>query len=56
MEFRLTETARGTLLVVTESGFDMLPPERYADAFRMNSRGWEQQLENILAYVGKASH
>ncbi len=55
VEFRLTETAHGTLLILTESGFDKLPPERYADAFRMNSRGWEQQLENILAYVGKAS-
>lgn len=55
VEFRLEETARGTLLVVTESGFDNLPKERYADAFRMNSRGWEQQLDNIKAYVGKAS-
>jgi uncharacterized protein YndB with AHSA1/START domain len=55
VEFRLEETPGGTLLVVTESGFDKLPPERYTDAFRMNSRGWEQQLKNIEAYVGNAS-
>jgi uncharacterized protein YndB with AHSA1/START domain len=55
VEFRLTETGKGTLLVVTESGFDKLPKARYADAFRMNTRGWEQQLEQIGAYVSKAS-
>ena len=52
VEFRLEETSGGTRLVVTESGFDKLPPERFADAFRMNSRGWEQQLDNIRVYVG----
>jgi uncharacterized protein YndB with AHSA1/START domain len=55
VEFRLTETGKGTLLVVTESGFDKLPKARYADAFRMNTRGWEQQLEQIGAYVSKGS-
>jgi uncharacterized protein YndB with AHSA1/START domain len=55
VEFRLKEVPAGTLLVVTESGFDKLPKERYADAFRMNSRGWEIQLERIGAYVSKAS-
>ena len=55
VEFRLQEIVNGTLLVVTESGFDKLPNARYADAFRMNNRGWEQQLESIAAYVGKAS-
>lgn len=55
VEFRLEEITGGTLLVITESGFEKLPKERYADAFRMNSRGWEQQLDNIKAYVSKAS-
>ena len=55
VEFRLEETARGTLLVVTESGFDKLPKERFADAFRMNQRGWEQQLTNIQGYVSKTT-
>lgn len=55
VEFRLEEIKSGTLLVVTESGFEKLPKERYSDAFRMNSRGWEQQLEAIRAYVHKAA-
>jgi uncharacterized protein YndB with AHSA1/START domain len=55
VEFRLQDIANGTLLVVTESGLAKLPKERYADAFRMNSHGWEQQVENIRVYVGKAS-
>jgi uncharacterized protein YndB with AHSA1/START domain len=55
VELRLEETTGGTLLRVTESGFNKLPKERYADAFRMNSRGWAQQLENIDAYVSKTS-
>jgi len=55
VEFHLEEMPGGTLLRLTESGFDKIPMERYADAFRMNTHGWEQQLENIRAYAGKAS-
>jgi len=53
VEFRLEQIPEGTLLLVTESGFDKLPRERYTDAFRMNTRGWEQQMESIRGYVGK---
>jgi uncharacterized protein YndB with AHSA1/START domain len=42
----------GTLLTVTESGFDKVPPQRRLDAFRMNSRGWEMQMENIARHAG----
>jgi uncharacterized protein YndB with AHSA1/START domain len=52
VEFRLTETASGTLLVVTESGFDAIPPERRDEAFRANSEGWAIQLQNIDGYLG----
>ena len=38
-------------MTVVESGFDRLPPERIAEAFRMNERGWEEQLRNVQAYV-----
>ena len=55
VEFRLKAAAGGTLLTVTESGFARLPPERYEDAFRMNTRGWEQQMESIRDYVGKTA-
>jgi uncharacterized protein YndB with AHSA1/START domain len=53
VEFRLEKTAAGTLLQVTESGFDKLPAERRDEAWRMNSGGWEQQTKNIEAYVAK---
>lgn len=55
VEFRLEPTAGGTVLTVTESGFDKIPPARRAEAFRMNSGGWEQQMKNIQAYVDKTS-
>jgi hypothetical protein len=42
-------TAR--LLLVTESGFDKIPTNRRAEAFRMNERGWAAQLENIEHHV-----
>ena len=51
VEFRLEKTATRTLLFVTESGFDKVPSERRAEAFRMNDRGWSQQLENIEKHV-----
>jgi uncharacterized protein YndB with AHSA1/START domain len=54
VEFRLTEQAGGTLLTVTESGFDRVPLARRAEAFRMNSNGWAQQLKNIEHYVAAA--
>jgi uncharacterized protein YndB with AHSA1/START domain len=53
VEFRLEETAGGTLLTVTESGFQKLPPERRATALRMNEGGWSEQLENIERHVTK---
>jgi uncharacterized protein YndB with AHSA1/START domain len=41
----------GTLLTVVESGFDNVPPARRLEAFRMNDRGWEYQLNNIASHV-----
>jgi uncharacterized protein YndB with AHSA1/START domain len=51
VEFRLEKTAGGTLLEVTESGFDKVPSERRDEAFRMNDNGWAQQMKNIESYV-----
>jgi len=42
----------GTLLTVVESGFDKVPPHRRLEAFRMNSGGWEAQMENIKRHAG----
>lgn len=41
-----------TLLTVVESGFDRVPPGRRIEAFRMNTRGWQSQLDNIVRHVG----
>ena len=53
VEFRLEKTARGTLLVVTESGFDKLPDDRRLEAFRRNEGGWTQQMKNVENYVAQ---
>jgi len=51
VEFMLQPQDGGTLVTVVESGFDQLPPERLAEAFRMNERGWDEQLLNIRSHV-----
>jgi uncharacterized protein YndB with AHSA1/START domain len=53
VEFRLEKSAKGTLLMVTESGFDKIPSSRRLEAFRMNENGWGQQLKHIENYVGE---
>jgi uncharacterized protein YndB with AHSA1/START domain len=53
VEFRLEKSAKGTLLQVTESGFDKIPAGRRAEAFRMNEGGWAQQMKNIERYVAE---
>jgi uncharacterized protein YndB with AHSA1/START domain len=55
VQFRLKAAGAGTLLTVKESGFDKIPSDRRAEAFRMNTGGWTQQLNNIDAYVHDAS-
>ncbi len=52
--FTLKEVEDGTLLTVVESGFDSLPAERRLEAFRMNSGGWDAQVQNIEKHVAKA--
>jgi uncharacterized protein YndB with AHSA1/START domain len=49
--FTLAPVPEGTHLTVVESGFDSLPADRRAEAFRMNENGWKVQLENIDAHV-----
>jgi uncharacterized protein YndB with AHSA1/START domain len=51
VEFSLEPTSTGTLLTVTESGFDKLPPQRRETAFRGNEGGWSGQIKNIDRYV-----
>jgi len=49
--FELQDADGGTLLSVVESGFDNIPPARRLTAFRMNTGGWEQQMQNIEKHV-----
>jgi len=51
--FELQERPDGTLLKVTESGFDKVPIERRETAYRGNSEGWAIQVGNIERYVGQ---
>jgi uncharacterized protein YndB with AHSA1/START domain len=53
VEFRLEETAAGTLLVLTESGFDKIPADRRLEAFRRNDGGWTEQMKNIERHVAQ---
>lgn len=51
VEFRLAPEGEGTRLSLVESGFDAVPAHRRDEAFRMNDRGWAQQMDNIKAHV-----
>jgi uncharacterized protein YndB with AHSA1/START domain len=54
VEFRLEKIPNGTLLLLTESGFDKIPADRRAEAFRRNDGGWTEQMKNIEAHVAPA--
>ena len=53
VEFKLEKTAGGTLLLLTESGFDKIPSDRRAEAFRRNDGGWTEQMKNIECHVAQ---
>jgi uncharacterized protein YndB with AHSA1/START domain len=49
--FELEAAPGGTLLRITESGFDRIPLERRAKAFSMNEGGWEAQTRLVQKYL-----
>ncbi len=51
VEFTLEEVKGGTLLKLVESGFDRIPIERRAEAFKSNERGWAGQMTAIERYL-----
>lgn len=51
VEFRLEPKDNGTVLYLTESGFDALPKDRQFEAFRMNENGWTEQMSNIESHL-----
>jgi uncharacterized protein YndB with AHSA1/START domain len=54
VEFHLADAKGadgGTALTIIESGFDALPADRRAEAYRMDEGGWNGQLRNIEKHV-----
>jgi uncharacterized protein YndB with AHSA1/START domain len=52
VEFVLEDRPDGTLLTISESGFERIPAHRRAEAFRMNAQGWAIQAERVQRHVG----
>ena len=53
--FELQEKPDGTLLTITESGFENIPLARRAEALEGNEQGWEAQLMLIEKYLARAA-
>ncbi|WP_348749328.1 SRPBCC family protein [Pseudomonas rhodesiae] len=51
VEFTIEDHAPGILLRVVESGFNEIPADRRQKAFKMNSRGWDDQMGNIENFL-----
>jgi uncharacterized protein YndB with AHSA1/START domain len=51
--FELREVPEGTVLKITESGFDQIPLERRAKAFSGNEAGWEHQTKLVARYLAR---
>lgn len=51
VEFRLEPTPTGTLLRLTESGFENIPAARRGEAFLRNDGGWAEQMKSIERHV-----
>lgn len=56
VKFELEDMDNGTLLKVSESGFDHIPQIRRLKAFRMDSRGWDEQMSNIEQFLIAKAH
>ena len=55
VEFHLEQVTDGTLVTVTETGFDHISLARRAKAFGENTRGWEMQLAALERYAGQTA-
>jgi uncharacterized protein YndB with AHSA1/START domain len=53
--FELEEVPGGTMLTITESGFDRIPLERRAAVFAGNDAGWSHQARLIEKYLALAA-
>ena len=55
VEFALSEVSNGTVLTLTESGFDQIPLDRRAKAFTANDDGWTKQMTLIEKYLAQTA-
>ncbi|HYD07373.1 MAG TPA: SRPBCC family protein [Reyranella sp.] len=53
--FTLGDVEGGTLLTITETGFDRLPPDRRDEAFKGNAEGWEHQTRLVEKYLARGA-
>jgi len=51
VQFELVDAPDGTLLTLTESGFDKIPASHREEAFRMNEGGWGSKVVDLKRYV-----
>jgi uncharacterized protein YndB with AHSA1/START domain len=51
--FALEDVPGGTMLTVTESGFDQIPLARRAEAFTANEQGWAIVVTLVEKYLAK---
>jgi len=51
--FELEDAPGGTMLTITESGFDRIPLERRVKAFQANEQGWTEQIRLVEKYVAQ---
>jgi uncharacterized protein YndB with AHSA1/START domain len=49
--FELHEGEGGVLLTVVESGLDQIPIARRATVLRLNTSGWDEQMQSVEKYV-----
>lgn len=53
VEFKVESTESGTLLTLTEAGFENVAEDRREEAFKKNAQGWETQMKNIETYLAQ---
>jgi len=49
--FKLDERSDGTLVTISEEGFEKIPEARRAEAFKANDGGWAHQLILLDKYL-----
>lgn len=55
IEFTLEDAPNGTVLTVTESGFDKIPLARRAKAFSANEQGWAVVVTLVEQYLAQTA-